>query len=129
MCGCVIKVIWQCAACRVEAAIGELCLQDARCAGADKNAHPVRSILLCGLVHGIGKTVLDEAQHRKSVVAAVKACKVRRKLHGINIGDLAGKSRKVYRVEGALRQSSPAFTQGGKGFLKSMAQATGHGEI
>jgi hypothetical protein len=127
--GAVNKVYRQSAARRVKPAVSQFGLQNARCAGADKDANALCTVLAASRSDRIGKTVLLQAQQRKPVVTAIKGRQLRWKLHGVHTQDLANKRFQIDRIKRAGKQSSALLAQGGEGLLETATYSAGRGEM
>jgi len=127
--GAVNKIGRQCARHRVAPPVGQLGLQNAGSAGADEHTHALRTIFCAGHAHRLGKAILQQAQQREPVVAAIKFRQVRGQLHRIHPGHLANESRQVHRLKRARRQPATALAQGVQRLVETATDAAGDCEM
>ena len=127
--GAVNEIGGECARHRVAPPVGQLGLQNAGSAGAEKHPDALCAVGCDGSAHRLGKAILHQSQQREPVVAAIEVGQVRGKLHRIHPGHLADERRQIHRIERARRQPGAALAQSVQGPVEATTDAAGRGEM
>src|SRR5882762_9931037 len=110
----VAKVRRQRTAHRVALAVGELGLEDARGAGAEKHPDALAPVAGGGALHRLGKTVLHEAEVGQAIVATLELVQPRRERGVIHARHLAHPGVEPHRLEGARDKPGAPLAQRGE---------------
>ncbi len=114
-----------CKACCANAAVGELGLEDARGAGAEKHPDALAPVARGSALHGLGKAVLAEAEQRQAIVAALELAQRRRERRVIDARNLAHAGVQGDRLERAPGKAGALPAQRGERGANTAADAAG----
>jgi hypothetical protein len=127
--GAINKIRGEGASRRVASPVGQLGLQNAGSAGAEKHANALRTVSRDGSAHCLGKSVLSQSQQREPVVATIEVGQVRGKLHRIHPWHLANESRQIHGIKRARHQARATLAQCGEGLVEAATDADGRREM
>ena len=125
----IYKIGGECTSRSIPSPVGQLGLQNAGSAGAEKYANALRAVFCNGNMHRPGKAILHQSKLREPVVAAIKVGQVSRELHSIHPCYFANEGRQIHRIKCARRQSGAALAQRGERLVEAATDAAGCGEM
>ena len=121
------EIVGQRAGIRIAPAIGQLGLQDAGGAGAEKDADTGPAVTGGRRANFVGKTVSFEPEPRQAVVAAVITGEGVGQFFGVDRGNLADPCIQLHRLESAGSEAAPSFAQAGQQRVAAVAKTGGGG--
>lgn len=119
---------WQGAGDRITVAVGDLGAENARGAGAQKDADARAAVALHSSLHGLRKAILLQRQLGQAVVAAIKGVQIGAQLDSVELVDRSDAGVQIDSLPTLAPQPGALVAQGSQGGLQAGAQRAGHGE-